>query len=115
MTYAAGWNLPVTHQPFNYESDVQGCCSATRTAALPTKTGSDEPLVISIHVVHLTSPLFTFWFCTYRTLQKPHRPPHLGAAMESEYFLLSISVWEQVFLGEGRGDVLVTLEAKARP
>lgn len=50
-----------------------------------------------MYFVLLASLLFTFWFCTYRTLQKPHRPPHLGAAMESEYFLLSTPIWEQVF------------------
>lgn len=57
-----------------------------------------EPGVLSLvsSVFTFVSPLFTFWFCTYRTLQKPHRPPHLGAAMESEYFLLGTPVWEQV-------------------
>lgn len=56
-----------------------------------TKPGSVVCCVTSIHL-----PLFTFLFCTCRTLQKPPRPPHLGEAMESEYFLLCTSVWEQV-------------------
>lgn len=106
-----GWNPPIIHQPFNYGTDAQSC-SATCTVALATKTGSLEPCVITIHV--LASPLFTFWFCAYRTLQKPHRPPHLGAAMESEYFLLSTSVWEQV-VPRGGGNVLVPLKAKDGP
>lgn len=62
----------------------------------------------------LTFLLFTFWFCTYRTLQKPHRPPHLGAAMESEYFLLSTSIREQVF-PRWVGNAWVPLKTKARP
>lgn len=90
--WATYWNLPIIHQPLNYGTDVQSF-SAPCTVTLAMKRGNVESCVISIHV--LTSPVFTFWFCTYRTLLKPHRPPHLGAAMESEYFLLSASVWEQ--------------------
>lgn len=90
---ATGWNLAIIHQPVNYGTNVQSF-SAPCTVALEMKRGNVVPCVISIHV--LASPVFTFWFSTYRTLQKPHRPPHLGVAMESEYFLLRTSVWEQV-------------------
>lgn len=90
---ATGWNLAIIHQPVNYGTNVQSF-SAPCTVALAMKRGNVVPCVISIHV--LASPVFTFWFSTYRTLQKPHRPPHLGVAMESEYFLLRTSVWEQV-------------------
>lgn len=82
---------------------------AACTVALAMKRGNVEPCVISIHV--LASPVFTFWFCTYRTLLKPPRPPHLGAAMESEYFLLRTSVWEQkegrwFCTSKGKGQVM---------
>jgi len=63
--HATGWNLPVIRWPLDYETSVQGCCSATCTAALAAKPGNVEPLVFGIHVLLPTYISFIYILVLY--------------------------------------------------